>query len=433
MVVSCFKLQNKTPASTIKTDAFLSTENQTHIMQSILPTPEYATWAQREAHLKKEFQKAFDEEVRVLETENCDMCRRLSALELDLQFNEGKLLVVKDENSRLRSELETLKRAPSTLNRELSAANAEIARLREMHESTVKELEETKAAHGAAVSVLSKELEETKTECDKSRSGFMGAQNSFDQLREWQRKFMSILFTKLGCVHGTMVSAVLELREELREYKETCDALRAEAISVVEDVVTTVRKEQHAHDKVVDRALSRMDFAIKTVGEFGQTRMSNNDRKTAAAVASAKAAEAENAKLRSELAKANAVAGDLQKKLQRAMTHNAQSMLDGELSRVVSELAIVKQENAQLLSVAKDDGSAAIAKVQDDNKKLVARLVAQINENRRLRGENEEQAREVVRLRRATDGVLTAIRQVGNVADMDFYTTADKRQGKQKK
>jgi hypothetical protein len=176
-----------------------------------------------------------------------------------------------------------------------------------------------------------------------------------------------------------------------------------------------------------------MDFAIKTVGEFGQTRMSNNDRKTAAAVASAKAAEAENAKLRSELAKANAVAGDLQKKLQRAMTHNAQSMLDGELSRVVSELAIVKQENAQLLSVAKDDGSAAIAKVQDDNKKLVARLVAQINENRRLRGENEEQAREVVRLRRATDGVLTAIRQVGNVADMDFYTTADKRQGKQKK
>ena len=55
------------------------------------------------------------------------------------------------------------------------------------------------------------------------------------------------------------------------------------------------------------------------------------------------------------------------------------------------------------------------------------------NENRRLRGENEEQAREVVRLRRATDGVLTAIRQVGNVADMDFYTTADKRQGKQKK
>ena len=403
-------------------------------MQSILPTPEYTmTWSQREAQLKKELQTAFDEGMTCLEVENCEMCRQLSTLERDLQFNEGKLVVVKDDNSRLRDEVEALKRAPSALNGELSVANAEIARLREMHESTVKELEETKAAHGTAVATLSKELEETKTECDKYRDGFMGAQDSFERLREWQRRFMRTIFDKTRHASDSMASAVMELREELREYKETCDALRAEAISVVEDVVTTVRKEQHAHDKVVDRALSRMDFAIKTVGEFGQTRMSNNDRKTAAAVASAKAAEAENAKLRSELAKANAVAGDVQKKLQRAMAQNTQSVLDSEFSRVVAELAIVKQENAQLLSVAKDDGSTAIAKVQDDNKKLVARLVAQINENRRLRGENEEQAKEVVRLRRATDGVLSAIRQVGDVADMEFYTAAGKRKEHKKK
>ena len=420
-------------------------------MQSILPTPECPTWAQREAQLKKEFQKAFDEEVRALETENCDMCRQLSAIQLDLQFNEGRLLVVKDENSRLRIEVEALKRAPSALNEELSAANAEIARLRGMHEATVnslskrleetettvstlsKELEETKATHETTANTLSKELEETKTECDKYRNGFMGAQDSFERLRDWQKRFMRIIFDKTRHASDSMASVVMELREELREYKETCDALRAEAISVVEDVVTTVRKEQHVHDKVVDRALSRMDFAIKTVGEFGQTRMSNNDRKTAAAVASAKAAEAENAKLRSELAKANAVAGDVQKKLQRAMAENTQSVLNSEFSRVVAELAIVKQENAQLLSVAKDDGSTAIVKVQDDNKKLVARLVAQINENRRLRGENEEQAKEVVRLRRATDGVLTAIRQVGDVADMEFYTAAGKRKEHKKK